>query len=405
MDSRKVQHFFIKGLWYLSMKIGQAILIFKKRTIYKRDKLDEIVINRSDRIGDATLTKPLLTLFQKYARQSWYKGTFTILVSSINKSVFDDFDGVVELVDEDIKIDSGDIVQITWLKIVQWLNSFRLKTKKRSKKERTLLIDLVGRWDMSVLHHYYKKGYTAIVSCNLSFSSSMLSNRINTPFTTFQWKRNLMETYIDLIEATFDLDGKFREYVYENISLFYPEYLVSERLQKPWVLIFVWCKEDRNFSVKKRVEIIDYFAKNFPWPITVIDDNLNNYYKLLSQTHFSSSVEVIENKFSLAQFKTFAWNFGWIVWLDGGGMNHIRSVTNNLTIFTLADSNIWSAFVGGTTYKKTNVSREWIVGKAAVVIWNKTLYNTYAARKSFWHYEDFEIAPVYNQLFANKDTK
>jgi hypothetical protein len=50
------------------MKIGQFVFLFKKRKIYDVYDLDEIIINRSDAIGDASLTKPLLILLMQYLR-------------------------------------------------------------------------------------------------------------------------------------------------------------------------------------------------------------------------------------------------------------------------------------------------------------------------------------------------
>ncbi len=401
MRLRKVNYYLIHLLWFLSMKIGQCIFLFKTKKIYKFDQLEEIVINRSDRIGDATMTKPLILLFIDYLQEEWYNGAFTVLTSSINKSVFQEFPWKVEVVDETLKIESSNIFEITAYKIYQWVKSFWMCLTQGKTIRRSLLIDLVGWWDMNVLHHYYKNGYTSMVSCNLSFSSILLSNWISTPFTTFQGKRNLMETYIDLIESTFDLRWRFREYVYSNIHAFYPEYDASDLSQKSGVLIFVWCKWDRNFSISKWTEIIDHFAQNFPGPVTVIDDNLNTYYTALSNVQFPSDVKIQENKFSLTEFKQFASGFEWLVWLDGWGMNHIRTVANNITIYTLADYNIWSAFVGYASYKIHKTSGEWFVGETLLNIHGKQLRNCYAAKRSFGDYENFDITPIYEIIFHN----
>ncbi len=184
MRLRKVNYYLIHLLWFLSMKIGQCIFLFKTKKIYKFDQLEEIVINRSDRIGDATMTKPLILLFIDYLQEEWYNGAFTVLTSSINKSVFQEFPWKVEVVDETLKIESSNIFEITAYKIYQWVKSFWMCLTQGKTIRRSLLIDLVGWWDMNVLHHYYKNGYTSMVSCNLSFSSILLSNWISTPGTS-----------------------------------------------------------------------------------------------------------------------------------------------------------------------------------------------------------------------------
>lgn len=83
-------------------------------------------------------------------------------------------------------------------------------------------------------------------------------------------------------------------------------------------------------------------------------------------------------------------------------MNHIRTVANNITIYTLADCNIWSAFVGAASYKIHQTSGEWFVGEALLSIHGKPLHNCYAAKKSFGDYENFDIAPVYEIIFQTK---
>jgi len=52
------------------MKIGQLVFFLKKKKIYKIQEIEQIVINRSDRIGDATLTRPLIDILVHYLREN-----------------------------------------------------------------------------------------------------------------------------------------------------------------------------------------------------------------------------------------------------------------------------------------------------------------------------------------------
>lgn len=321
MNSNTLRYITIKTLWYVSMKIGQFVFLFKKRKIYDVYDLDEIIINRSDAIGDASLTKPLLILLMQYLRDLWYMGTFTLLVSEINASVFDDLDLKKVIIDEKLKIHTWNILKVTRYKIYQGIRCLFLTKNQRSN---SLLIDFVWWWDMSILIYYFNMWYTSIVSCNLALWSVLLSNRTKYPFTTFQ-NKNLVDAYIDLIETVFDQKGTFRTYIYRHNEVFYPEFS-SDRSPKEWLLVFVGCKLSRNFSLSKRIDIINYLGENFPWKVTVIDDHLNIYYTQLLEVSFPSNVTLIKNTFSLEKFKSFSESYLWIIWLDGGWMNFVRRV-------------------------------------------------------------------------------
>jgi len=109
---------------------------------------------------------------------------------------------------------------------------------------------------------------------------------------------------------------------------------------------------------------------------------------------------LIENKHPLEEFKSFATSFQRILWLDGWWMNYIRSVANNITIYTLADCNVRSAFVGNESYKIKELSNGWFTGTATIAIGPQKLRNIYVAKESFGFFEDIDIAQVYNAIFC-----
>ncbi len=368
----------IKILWYLSVKIGQLFFLFKRRKTYVSSQVKKIIINRSDRIGDAVITKPFLDILIEYLKGRWFTGTYTLLVSDINKHIFKDFVGEIEIVHKDLGQYDSNVFQLVWKNIVQWIACLRQKLKNKKHKYTTLMIDLV--WDMWTIYAQLKKESIDVVSCNLRLWSIILDNWIVDSFVTLNHK-NLLETYIDLIENTFVAKWTFRKFVYDHIAVFYSEYLQNKSTKKDWLLIFVGTKSFRNLSLQKREKIILHFSQYSNQKIVVIDDNTNEYYNYLIEKSFPDNVRILKNTFSLDEFKTFASKFQWILWVDGWGMNYIRNLTNNITIYTIGNYKIRHLFSGNKQYQETTLWNNWIMGKAVLDI---GITNIYVAKNSFW---------------------
>jgi len=358
--------------------MGQLFFLFKKRKVYTVSHLKKIIINRSDRIGDAVITKPFLDILIEYLKWHWFVWIYTLLLSDINKHVFRDFLGNIEVIHKDLWEYDSSIFHLVWENIIKWVSCLRQKLKNRHYEHTTLMIDLV--WDMWTIYTQLKKEPMDVVSCNLRLWSMILDNRISTSFVTLNHK-NLLETYIDLIENTFDAQWKFRTFVYDHIDTFYPEYINNTTTKKEWLLIFFGTKSFRNLSLQKREEIIRHFAKHYTQKIVVIDDNTNEYYRHLIKKQFPDNVNIVKNIFSLDEFKSFAWTFQWILWVDGGWMNYIRNLTNNITIYTIGNYKIRNLFSGNKKYQEAFLWNNRIIGKSVLDI---GITNIYIAKKSFW---------------------
>lgn len=87
------KHLF-KGVFSLAVAMGNGLRLFTNaRQRVSLSTTKEIVINRSDRIGDAVITKPLLILFHQYALERNSSLHMHILASSLNYEVLKDIPG------------------------------------------------------------------------------------------------------------------------------------------------------------------------------------------------------------------------------------------------------------------------------------------------------------------------
>jgi len=353
----------------LSLKIARifAVLIWNIIRFFRWNKnidlknIKKIIFNRKDRIGDAVITKPFIILFSKYIREE-LKLNIEIEVecSKYNEFVFKEWDG-----EKYYNIKSKDSKQLDYWKWMIELMKFFLKSfiknieirKNYDKKNRNnVYIDLEGNYNhiidkMSLWNFYF-------IGPNLFFHNYLLDYSL--PKNYVSWiKINLIQSYINLVSWCFKLN-RFEKYVNDNIEIFYSDYNYKER---EWILIFIWNKEFRNLSIDTRNKlIIEIWNQKKNKNIVVLDDNQNILYnKLLKYKNYPNNVSFKMNNFSWNELKNFAKNFELIVWIDWWWFNYIRTCTNSLEIFTLANPKVRSIFIWHKKYYWTKLRKKRVI--------------------------------------------
>lgn len=119
-------------------------------------------------------------------------------------------------------------------------------------------------------------------------------------------------------------------------------------------------KEFRNLPIQTWRRIICEVAEVFSeQTVTVLDDHTNMLYDLFMQDSFPPNVVLEKNTYSLQEFPERISRFSFVVGIDGGGINMVKSLTNSCFINTFAQPNVWSGFTGNLPRIVTKGQHNW----------------------------------------------
>ena len=369
---------------HLGILLGKIIIWSKKERIVDTKKLQTIYLNRSDRLGDAIISKPFLKLLAEYIRSSEIKARIVIISSKYNHFILADLADptqniFVEQEDKTIVEYESKVLNMLMKHIrFLWISiAFRIHHAGK-RDESMLFVDFAGGGDLLTILKY-KDLYNPIVAGpNIFWGSHVLDIAIDHSYVHYA-HQNLIESYIEIIEKIFRFGGGFRNFVYDHIGEFYDYH--SENLTED-ICLFVGVKEFRNLTPKTWECIIRSVAASFPdQTITVLDDPSNILYETLKDISFPANVRVEKNTYKISEFVEKAKQFRFVVGIDGGGINMVRPFTNTLTIYTFAHHDVWSCFTGRLPYSETTGANDWQTGSATFPT-GQTVAYTY--KRSFW---------------------
>lgn len=375
-----------------------------------------IIINRSDRIGDAVLTMPLLETFIDECRVQWYTGHFVILASKLNLFVLSPLEKYEWVTVELSDIDLPEYVQgigSLFRKIQdRVLRTFFVHTT-HPKDTTTLLLDFMANGDAAIPLSYRENGNPLIFGLN-ALTSTILYDRSLPRALVHHSQSNLIETYVSLLEDSIqgmhDLRSKvytthFEEF-YPSIETIYPEIYQDnfdiqyhalheccewkwyydrlndtekdEAMQKnsgiltDWksreqskntLLIFLGAYSTRSLPINTWQKIISSIAEEFPEKTVLLMDGPEN--SVLREVWMKEFPPNIVNFWAIVPLKVFALvasKCGHVIGLDGGGINFVRRFTNSLSIFTFANPLVWQAFSGHKNRTIMKGSDGWSIG-------------------------------------------
>ena len=122
-------------------------------------------------------------------------------------------------------------------------------------------------------------------------------------------------------KKTFPLS--FQDFVYQNIGTFYD---YNQEIEKSGICLFVGVKEFRNLPIETWRKIIREVSRAFPdETITILDDHTNMLYDIFIQESFPSNVVLEKNTYSLQDFTAHIAHFSFVLGIDGGGINMVKS--------------------------------------------------------------------------------
>jgi ADP-heptose:LPS heptosyltransferase len=364
--------------------------------------LNNLYLNRSDRIGDAIISKPFIKLLIEWLRNNECSAEVVIIASKYNRFLLQDLenpDNHVRVIEEAKQIDDYESKLSSMIaKHVHFLYKTLLFrwTHGSERDEQSIFFDM--GWGDLVTILRYKELYNPIIAGpNIFWGSHILDIALSHSYVHYS-NQNLIESYIEIVTKAFGIDNSFRNFVYDHIGTFY-EY--DETIPKTGICLFIGVKEFRNLPIATWRRVIHEVSSAFPEEkITVLDDNTNLLYNIFSQEKFPSNVTLEKNTFSLTDFTKHIALFAFVVGIDGGGINMVKSLINSCFINTFAQPNVWSWFTGDCPRQVTKWQNNWFSTISEIPPHGQVISHMH--KTSFW-------LPTFNidgnrQLFANFDT-
>jgi ADP-heptose:LPS heptosyltransferase len=379
LSIRFIQRLFFACLDSVWIGLGQLIRLCLPKAIIPLDQIDHIIINRADRIGDAIISLPFLQGTIHIFRNMGWSGSITIIVSSYNASILGPLS---ELEGVKIQVQSSSAMFEYKRSALEVIANFialfrkfgnRLWTRKRSRE---VLIDLIDSVSEMSLLSYPEYAQAHWISANRGIFTGFFDFTLPRRFAGAS-TIELVESYIKLFETCFWLT--LSPALSQMGEIFYPP--VDK---KPWkkILIFVGVKEIRNFKIDTWRQLIHEVAYKFPTHTISVSDMKNHaLLDILALEKWAPNVVFVRNTFTFAELGEFAAEHVFVVGVDGGDINVMRSRTNSLTIFTFGNASVWGPHLLGKTPTTSLLPNNWILENTYVTP-ERAVAKMY--KKSFW---------------------
>ncbi|MBI4752908.1 hypothetical protein HY793_00845 [Candidatus Desantisbacteria bacterium] len=306
--------------------IGKLIALVRNKKL-KHIKIKKILVNRSDRIGDAILTLPFLLELKKQGYE------ITVMTSTYNDFILKRFFPTIPMDHPIIPQESKP--NLLWEECIQRItNILQLISShlsKDTKPEFDIFLDLMpGEKSPEGIYYAYKNRLAKYyVGCNKGLLNI---------FQDYSLKKTLIElSDIDIIQYYEKLldDGL-------GIKINTPDYIDLESFKEyqqkgfnvkfPFGIVFVGGESKRGLLIEQWQILIERLAENIN--IVVIDDPKNLMLPRLKEVVKNKGVYFIKNRYNLFELLTLTKKARFFIGMDGGGTHVLSIPTNTLIIFT-----------------------------------------------------------------------
>lgn len=336
----------VVGAWGLSLWLSYYFLKFLKMSDEKKlkkeikeGKIKNVLITRSDQIGDAVINIRFVQFLKKYFKN------IDLLVSKKNKFIFEDECKLNLIEREEPFFKPKNFFDLFFY---YTLHIFKIFSKKKIENPKyDLIIDLQG--DFTVQFTYPTK---YIVGPNKGFFSLF--------YTTFSRhsysysNKHLIESEKDLIKECLGLDLVFPHYFDWPPKNF-------KKQKKKQIFIFVGNKPERNISFEKWRNIIIRAALFAP--VIVADDPSQLIMQKLKKEKViltNRNISLISKPMSLKDLAKIVNDSQLFIALDGGGQHYLERYTNSITIYTSGLPVEWRPY-SSNPYKRFILPNNYVI--------------------------------------------
>jgi ADP-heptose:LPS heptosyltransferase len=309
--------------------IGKLIAFARNKDL-KQIKIKNILVNRSDRIGDAIITLPFLLELKK---QGYY---LTIMTSTYNDFILNRFFPTTPIDHPVLSQESKP--NLLWeeclqriCNTLQMLDRNKSKDKANKKPQFDIFLDLMlGEKSPEGLYYAYKNRLAKYyIGCNKG------------PLNIFQ-DYSLKKTLIELSE--FDIIQYYEKLLNDGlgIKIKTPDNIDLESFKKhqqkgfnfrfPFGVVFIGGESKRNLTIKQWKILIEKLAEDIN--IVVIDDPKNLMLPKIKDVLKYKNVYFIKNRYNLFELLTLTQKANFFIGMDGGGTHILSLPTNTMMIFS-----------------------------------------------------------------------
>jgi len=306
--------------------IGKLIASVRNRNL-KQIKIKKILVNRSDRIGDAIITLPFLLELKKQGYD------LTIMTSTYNDFILNRFFPTIPMDHPILSQESKP--NLLWKECIQRIrNTPQLignYLSKDKEPEFDIFLDLMLGEKSPEGIYYARKNRLAkyYIGCNKG------------PLNIFQ-DYSLKKTLIELSEL--DIIQYYEKLINDGlgIKIKTPDYIDIESFKEyqqkgfnfkfPFGVVFIGGEPKRNLTINQWKILIERLAEDIN--IVVIDDPKNIILPKIRDVVRNKNVYFIKNRYNLFELLSLTKKARFFIGMDGGGSHILSLPTNAMMIFT-----------------------------------------------------------------------
>ncbi|MEK7812255.1 MAG: hypothetical protein AAB296_00715 [Candidatus Desantisbacteria bacterium] len=311
-----------------SKGIGKLIASVRNRNL-KQIKIKKILVNRSDRIGDAIITLPFLLELKNQGYD------VTVMTSTYNDFILNRFFPTIPIDHSVLSQESKP--NLLWEECIQRMKDILQligrNESKDKKPEFDVFLDLMlGEKSPEGIYYAYKNKLSKYyIGCNKG------------PINIFQ-DYSLKKTLIELQEL--DIIQYYEKLLDDGlcIRIKTPDYIDIEPFEKyqqkgfnfrfPFGVIFIGGEPKRNLAVEQWKILIERLAEDIN--IVVIDDPKNLMLPEIKKIVKAKNVYFIKNRYNIFELLTLTKKARFFIGIDGGG-THILSLPSNMLMIITSE--------------------------------------------------------------------
>lgn len=315
-----------------------STLFFRKSKVSTKVNANEIktiLVNRSDRLGDAIISLPFLMELNK-------RFNVTVLTSNYNDVVLRDFLKTQIVVDKPLTL--TEVIKV----ILRNLISFNYPFKKNNVTARyDLYIDLVGIRGLAVFLKVKKENLCRhYIGFNMFIWSLLLDYAYRGSAELS--KKHIMDVYSQMFYEGLGLDIDIPDYIDLSSKMVRPEDL---NLPSRYIFINIsGYKKFRGPSAKMYAQLVN--ALNFSDDFVVMDElnqpNLEEFKRYAAK----DNICYLEKNYSIWELLYISRNSLLYIGSDSGITHILQVPTNSVLFFATGTSTFWRPFSKNLYHRK-----------------------------------------------------
>ena len=352
----------IKILARINLWVG--LLLNKRRAPYNSADIKTILVKRTDRIGDAVVSLPLLLELNKYFK-------ITILTSEYNNSFMSEF--------FETKIFTRK--PLSFIESLKMLGSSLFassKSKKRHAPQYDMLLDLNGLRELDIFLKIRRDNLCKYyISFNMGIWNRLL-DYAHPGYPVLFAKKHILDSCKELISDALNMDIDVPDFIDLSDKMESP----NDFEGKYFILLNIsGIDKFRGPSPKLYAEIIN--AVNFDGEFVIMDEQQRPHFEEFKKYIKKDNIIYLDREFSLWELLHIASNSRLYIGSDSGISHLLQIPTNAILFFGNGSQEVWSPYSKNPYRRKTERDIIIMETKTSNNLIKKVIYNKVWCRPCF----------------------